>query len=504
MRKGWLVLLSVALVVALAVPASAEFKLNGFYRVRPTMSNFQGAGNSSFNLPGAPSSGVSLSKDSTEGTADTNTTRAFTEMRNRLRFEIGDENVKGVTFLEIDGNFGDIGGRVGRNQGFAQNGDSINIETKNVFLWFKIPDTTLTFTVGLQGYTDEFAGLLFGASDQAGVVVNYKYEPVTFRLTWFKLRDSIAEGDAASTTISPTGSTTSFFQMWKGNNPGDRDADYYAVDAKFAPAKDVAATLHFGYIRDSGGENGIIDPGNTLNTFAAQPTEASGYDYLQSYYAGANATFKVAPATLSAFFLYNFGKFKHADPGDPDIKIKGYAARLRGDLALGPGNAFLEGLYVSGDDNPTDDKYKSIVTGSDYAALTSYYGAPDLLILFPNLDMINSACALVLNPNNSGRGLMLLAGGYSQKFTDKVTGKLGLGYLAADKKRPSSPTATDAAKGKGMATEVNANVNYNISKGLDFGLYGAYAFLGKYYDRTSPDKNPDDLYTLYGRLNYAF
>ena len=52
MRKGWLVLLAMALVVALAVPASAEMKLNGFYRVKPTVSNYVGNGNNSLNVPG--------------------------------------------------------------------------------------------------------------------------------------------------------------------------------------------------------------------------------------------------------------------------------------------------------------------------------------------------------------------------------------------------------------------------------------------------------------------
>ena len=35
-----------------------------------------------------------------------------------------------------------------------------------------------------------------------------------------------------------------------------------------------------------------------------------------------------------------------------------------------------------------------------------------------------------------------------------------------------------------MGTEVNANVNYNIMKGLDFGLYGAYAWLGDFFKVT--------------------
>jgi hypothetical protein len=67
----------------------------------------------------------------------------------------------------------------------------------------------------------------------------------------------------------------------------------------------------------------------------------------------------------------------------------------------------------------------------------------------------------------------------------------------ADKKRATT-------NGRSMATEINANVNYNISKGLDFGVYGAYAFLGSFYDQTVSANDPDDLYILNGRLNYAF
>jgi hypothetical protein len=474
MRKGLFVLLAMALVVALAVPASAEMKLNGFYRVKPTMSNFLGTPNASMNVAGTDSAEtgqVALIKTAAGGSGvQTDTTRMFTEMRNRLRFEVGDENVKGVTFFEIDGNFGDTGGQIGRNQGFAANGDSINLETKNVYVWFKIPGTTLDFTVGLQGYTDEFAGLLFGASDQAGVVANYKFAPVALRLTWLKISDSVTDANGDNTF------------KWGGNNAFDTDTDYYAVDVKFNPTKELTATLHGGYIRDT----------------ANKITPAVGYTKLDSYYLGANATFKLAPATLTGFFLYNFGTFEFA-PGTPDLDIQGYAGSIRADANVGPGKVFLEGLYVSGDDNSDDDKFKSIINGSDFAILTSYYARPDLVILFPNADMINSAAALVLNPNNGGQGLSLIAAGYSQKFTDKVSAKIGAGYLRANKLDSGS-----AVKGKAMGTEINANVNYNITKGLDFGLYGAYCFLGSYYDRTDSSQNPEDLYVFNGRLNFAF
>jgi hypothetical protein len=347
-----------ALVVALAVPASAETKLTGFYRVKPTLTNYLGAGNLSLNIPGTDTAtSSSLVKQASTG-VDTNRSRAWTEMRNRLRFEVGDENVKGVTFFEIDGVFGDTGGNTGRNQGFASNGDSINIETKNAYVWFKVPNTSWNFTVGLQGYTDEFGGLIFGLSDQAGVVANFKLEPANLRLTWLKIRDNVTGGGPAN-------------NAWTSSNPGDFDADYYAVDAKFNTSANATVTGHLAFLRDSG-------------SFIGQPTEAAALEILKLYYLGVNATVKLAPATITGFVLYNWGKFEDDGGTAADVKVAGYAARLRADAKAGPGSLFLEGLYVSGDDDTASTtKYKSVITGSNFAALTSYYYSPDLTIMFP-------------------------------------------------------------------------------------------------------------------------
>jgi hypothetical protein len=443
-----------------AMPASADVKLTGFSRILPTISNYVGNGNGSYQSPGSLTNAL------------TDSTRSFTEMRNRLRFEVGDENVKGVYFFEVDGTWGDTGGQIGRNQGFASNGDSINIETKNAYLWFKVPNTPVSFTAGLQGYTDEFAGLMFSASDQAGVVANFKLDPVSVRLTWLKIRDDVADSD----------NNANIFK-WAGENAGSNEADYYAIDAKFSPTKIITATGHIGFIRDSG-------------SFVAKPTEVTAFDTMKSYYVGANATLNLAPVTLSAFALYNFGTIEQIGAAG-DVDISGYAARIRADANIGPGKAFFEALYVSGDDDTADDEYNSVVTGSDYALLTSFYTSPDLWILFPNASMINNATALVLNPSNSGRGVMLVAAGFSMKFSNTLSGKIGAGYLRAAESRATS-------NDDDMGTEVNANLTYNITKGLDFGVYGAYAFLGGFYDQTVSANDPDNLYTVFGRLNYAF
>ena len=112
-----------------------------------------------------------------------------------------------------------------------------------------------------------------------------------------------------------------------------------------------------------------------------------------------------------------------------------------------------------------------------------------MMILLPNGDDINTSSALIGDnrcatgrqhePGNGGRGFTHLAAGYTQKLGAEMTAKVGAGYLAATKKLHRHPMST--RKGKGMGTEVNANVNYNIMKGLDFGVYGAYAWLGDFF-----------------------
>jgi hypothetical protein len=157
----------VAVAVAFALPAMADLtpknlNVSGFYRAKSWVSNFQGV---------AGSGAASLATDPP--------TAAFVEQRARVKFDFGTENVKAVWFLETDMLFGDSGATVARNQGGALGGDSINIETKNMYLWFKIPDTSLDFTVGLQNQSDPYAGVFYGGADMAGIFMNAKFEPVT-------------------------------------------------------------------------------------------------------------------------------------------------------------------------------------------------------------------------------------------------------------------------------------------------------------------------------------
>ena len=445
MRKVLMVVFAVVLVAAFALPAMADTQVSGYYRAKGYISNFKRLGAAS----------VNPDPDNIE------TTSSYVEQRIRAKFSFGEENVKAVWFAELDPNFGIGNFQNGtRNQGGALGADSIDLETKNLYVWFKVPNTTWDFTVGLQNVSDSYAGVLFGYADMAGVFANFKFEPVAIRLGWAKW----FEGDVQEAD----------------------DADLYVAEAKFSPTKDVKLGINFYFVRDG-------DGGDDETPTVVQANSDKTYVYIPGF----DVTFKAGPATINAFFLYEFGTFE--SPGSPDIDIRGYAGDIRADLNLGPGKFFIEGLYVSGDDNPTDDKFESIFTAGDLVGSQDYFSRPDMQILLSNLDDLSTNQPITTNVNfqGSGRGIWFVGAGYSQKFTDKVSGKVGVGYMQVTEERTGD-------RGSAVGTEINANVNYNITKGLDFGLYGAYAFLGDFFDQPSGSPDLVDPYDLHFRLNYSF
>jgi hypothetical protein len=496
MRKGFLLRLAVVLVAALAAPAMAGTDITGFYRAKAWMSNYR-----TNVIP------PTIAKDAP--------TNAFVEQRIRLKFSFGEEKVKVVFFTENDiSSWGDAAGSVKtattdttglgaeRNTGGALGGDRINTEIKNSYVWFQLPNTPLDFTVGLQNQSDAYAGLIFGAADMAGVFVNGKMEPVSFTLGWAKL--------------------------YEFNSAKSDDLTLYLAAAKFAPTKDVKLGFNFYFLQDDTGKAipAIAYPIATgTGALFGTGTGAipAGVNSKKIYTPGVDFAVNAGPATISGFAIYQFGKIDYSSSAIKDIDISGFAGDVRLDMNAGPGKLFVEGLYISGGDNNAN-KIKSITTFSDFDASpggNSAFGRTDMSILIVNSDDINCAQAMIgargtapggsTSPALTGRGVTHLAAGYSMKFGDKLTGKGGLGYLYANNLLKGSTTSSfgfeNASKGKTLGYEINANVNYNIMKGLDFGLYAAYGFLGDYYEyktETATLKNPDDPWSTTMRLNYAF
>ncbi len=483
MRKGFLIVLMVALVAAIAAPAMAGTDINGFYRAKGYGSNFK-----------TFSSGNHVNPSP----ADVAPTNSYVEQRLRLKFTTGEENVKAVLFLEQDMMWGDASAQVARNQGGAIQGDSINIETKNVYLWFKLPNTSADFTVGLQNVSDPYRGTFLGTADVAGVVSTFKFAPLSFRVGGFT--------------------------PWERDTNQADDTQLFIVEAKIAPVKDLNVGLNFYFIRDGADVASSTTSGEMPTTanvdamFVGGATAAapavSGVTKI--YMPGVNFDYNAGVAKISGFAFVQFGNRTYDNTAIPKTKFGGYAADLRVDANAGPAKVFIEGLYTSGDKPGTSDKIEGVVVAEDFkmqSSSSNAYGM-DLQILTTNGDDINTARGLIYSSNNNRvgagyamngvrLGATLLAAGASMKVGDKVTTKVGAGYLRANQLAPAALTGTNLNVSKTMGTEVNANINYNIMKGLDFGLYGAYAWLGDAY-KVSGSPTPDNLYDLHARVNYAF
>ena len=474
MRKGLMVLLVVVLAAAFALPAmAADIKASGFYRSKAWLSNFHDG-----------SGGPSLRTG--EG-SDAEQTNAYVEQRFRVKFDFGTENAKAVWYLESDQLWGDSSAAVARNQGGALGADSINTETKNIYIWFKLPDTSLDFTVGLQSQSDDYAGVLWGGADFAGVFVNGKYEPVKYKIGWAKLYEN---------TTQKTD-----------------DATLYQVSVGFVPTKDATMGVNLYVLQDDTGKNGGVGTKiNPTDDSSTNPALWPNANYkLRLYTPGINGTFKAGPVNLTGFFFYQWGKFE-STTGASDVDVNAYSADLRGDFNVGPGKMFVEGLYMSGGDK--DDKYEAPIGFGDYQGTgtgpggNSSYTRTRMQIMLASWDTINvSQCIVGCSGGEygdslglQGRGLWHIAAGYSMDLTPKIKAEANIGYAAAVKLRDGESSWRD----KSIGTEVNIGASYNIAKGLDFGLYGAYMWLGGFVKDGPGASDFKDPYSTYARINYSY
>ena len=469
MRKGLIVLLVVVLAAAFAIPvAAADIKASGFYRSKAWLSNFFGR---------------SLSTDADDATA------AMVEQRFRVKFDFGNENVKAVWYLESDMIYGDAGGGSnppappGRNTGGALGGDRVQTETKNIYVWFKIPDTSVAVSVGLQAQGDDYANFLYGA-DMAGIFVTGKYEPVSYKLGWAKLYENAAKETD--------------------------DMTLYTASVTFVPGKDAKLGLNLYFLQNDTARAACPGDLPTCGATGSSNGNLLGYPYASTVWMpGVDGAIKAGPATISGFFVYQWGTMDAQSSANKDVDINAYIIDARADMNLGPGKFFVEGLYTSGGDDPTD-KYESPITLATNEASpggNSAYSRANTHILMSSPDTINvSQCLLGCSggvagadPGNRGRGMWLLAAGYSQKFSEKVKGEVNIGYLSAT---DMLKTDNDNRK-EGMGTEFNARVDYNLHKGLDVGVIGAYALVGDFF-KDAAGKTPDDVYMAVARVNYSF
>ncbi len=438
MKRKLVMALCGTLALAMAVPAFAkDHKINGYYRARFIMAD------------------LSKAKDQDPD--------KLVDQRVRFKWTMSlNEYVSTVYYGEIDMQYGDVAYGIGgktRNDGGAIGGDTVNLETKNLYLNVKIPDTPVAARLGLQGFGDSW-DFVFFATDMAGLKLSAKFDTTSVTAGWFKWQE--------------------------GSYNVEDDVDLWALKLGFAPADGFKLGVDGYYVNANAGSAG------TSGIRLA--------DSADLYYLGANATYKLPQVTLAGWFMYNGGTLKNIGSGGDDVDVAGWAASLKATFSVAGASFGVRGIYFSGDDDLTDDNYDSYynpVPGEAFA----FYSDGFIIMLadvYGNTYYQNGYA--MDNGPTAGNGLMAftLTGKYTPPTMKKMYIKGAFGYFTTLEGEDNY-----GREGDDLGTELAVRVGYKLAEIVDVSVNGAYAWLGDYFTVKGGD-DPDDSYEVYAMVNVGF
>ncbi|BEH11936.1 MULTISPECIES: hypothetical protein [Geobacter] len=454
-KKSLIAVTATAAIAASAVPALAlENEFHGMFRLFSAVSNFNNSETAAgFYDP------YGIRKDPQTAT--------YFEQRARLMYIAkANDDLKLVTHFEIDSKWGDSSytTKSASTSGGAIGADTVNIETKSVYLDFNIPGSGVNAKVGIQPYADVFKGVLFDA-DMAGIQVSRSFGDLDAGAGFFRFNDNSS-----------------------GSVPGKRTRDMFAATGKYAVTKDIKVGGAYYFIDDdrSAPDGYVAGPLFQLIGFADTST-------LHNVGVNAEATF--GPVTVDGFFVYQFGTLR----APVDRHISAFAGNVGARAKVGPGTARTEFLYVSGAKNANSSTFNGFQSVADE---NGYYGG-NMQLLFRDAYAMSTDNALVYTPNNMDQGVIAGFVGYDLPITSKLSASANAGFAAVAKKWQTLGSADP--DNKYLGTELNATVEYKLYDNMSVLGRGAYVILGSYYDGVAAGgENPDDPYMASLILNYAF
>jgi len=428
------VFLVLAVMLALASPAFAEFKLNGYYRV----------------------TGVAQTIKSISDNP-----KAESMIDQRLRMKLTDslnDFVSVVYYGEVDtpwgeqskGNIGG-GGKLGT--------DGVNIETKNAYVDFKVPDSSWKIRTGLQGIADNFSGMVID-EDAAALTAGGDLAGVPVTLIYSKFDEGI-------------------------RNTWD-DVDFYGLQVQKGLGEQLKLGADIYLLDDNSAEQEI-------------------------YYYGVTGDYRVGDLGFYGFVVMQDGS---ADKSGPDSQA--IAASVKAAMVVPKGDVGLRAIYVSADDSATDDDRWQTGIGE------WEFPGENLMIFLPDKWVNNSGHPdyAIEDGAKKGYGLLgLVATANLKGLPMGLYTNLGLGaFMAADDTRNGNSAShvdgtlvdntSDVRAGSMMGMELAARVGKVFADKFDLSLRGAYASFGDFYDDTVDNNgtvtDPDAVYKLALMANVSF
>jgi hypothetical protein len=417
MKRLLICLVALIAVFALVMPTyAAEMKVNGI-----------------FNAKG-------YARDNYDGNDDNDDSTQYVTQRMRMYFNfIASENLKLVYKNEIDMEWGDKAFTNSRNDGGGRGGDSVNLETKNIYLEFMVPDTPVKATMGLQGITLHKGW--FASDDFAAARFDMNFDPVSITAYWAGLGGLFQNNTSAAT--DPNGTDSS-------------DDNWQVVASGAYKAENMDGRLSFGYERKAN-DGTTADEPDSNDLFLVMGEFGMSFDMV---------SFDIVGAT-------NFGD---VDDGKTSRDYSGYMAAFNVDIALDMATISVMGFYTSGDDEKkvdttgdgTDDTF--VKDDDDFELLTgrTFSWAE---IVSDGYTYDRNASLKQAGSDNAPSNMWAVGVGADFKPTDTTTIMFDAYYMGLVENRTVGGDSEDE-----IGIEVDARLTQKIYDNLSLTIIGAYLF----------------------------
>ncbi|QEM69476.1 hypothetical protein FO488_15815 [Geobacter sp. FeAm09] len=496
-----------------AMPAFAfENEFHGSYTLKYFVTNYEQA-SSGYILSGATPS--LPSGNSTKNLRANN----YFEQRARLHYTAkASDDLKLVTAFEIDSAWGDKAQgsltatnssatsqtttAAFRNSGGALESDAVNLETKWVYLDFKIPSIPTRVKAGIQPFKDSIKGIMFNF-DGAGILA------------------STTLGASAINTAYIRGYDESFFSagtpISQANVRGNQNLDIGVAEFGYALNKDTKLGVVY-YLYADGRPL-------YLSSTATTATDTS----TQIHAVGLTGDAKVGPVALSGFAAYQGGVLRNINSAGDSAFLNAFAYNVAAKTQVGPGTLRTALLFTSGNDNNASTLKSKHLTGwvgvnqslNATWSSTSINSYDESSMILLNRNALSTGTttdyAIVYNIGNgtntvNSQGLYLYTLGYDANITPKLFASANAGAAWAAHTNALKPTDKSNNMQNAtnyIGTEINFEAKYKIYENLSAKVQAAYVFLGGYYKNSVKDTNnsatdPDNPYTTRLVLQYVF
>lgn len=506
-----LMVLAAAGALSAATASSAlafENEFHGFYNLKYFISNYETSsfgflrpdGQSRVSVTTTTNAGVVtpgvLPATPTPGSEKRKSSNFFDQRARIFYTAKASDDLKLVTGFEIDSVFGDKAqGQASRNNGGALESDATNLETKWVYLDFKIPSTPVKVTAGIQPIKDALKGIFLDA-DIAGINTVTKIGQATVGAGYFRAYDQ------------------SFFSTTRTDR-GIDDLDIIAVSGDYNINKNTKV-------------------GAAYYLYSDARTTAP----LRVHVFGVNADAKIGDLGLSGFAAMQQGSVT-SSATSPHVALSGYAFNVAAKLPIGPGTLRSAFLYASGDDgrDNINTSWQAVTQTQNgvVSAPANTYNESNMMLLnrAAGMEGTQSDVNIVNSVNNRNQGVILATLGYDAKITPKLYANANVGVAWAAKNNAGTFSDTSASSTSGtsgtitttrtvianrpvngsgaangtnfLGTEINIETGYKMYDNLTAKIQAAYVILGGYYAGTAANgKDPEDPYTARVMLSYVF